>query len=1329
MVPIMTKFLSYSVLVLFTIMAVAQESAITEEQTAFFEEKVKPVLLENCISCHGADKQKGALRLDIAEAFLKGGETGPAIVAGDADASLLVRAIEHTGDLKMPPKRKLPDDEIATLKQWIADGAAWPEGNEIKRPESDKKLISASAAKMEAKSTKKGDEKPIILSKLELRDVGEGDIDFNRDIRPILSENCFTCHGPDEQTIKAGLRLDLEEEALKALSSGEHAIVPGDAESSLLIARMITDDPDDRMPPVDLGKTITQEQIDLLTRWINQGAEWSGHWSFNKPEKSSLPEVSRPEWTNNEIDYFVLSKLDKEGLTPQEEADKRTLIRRASLDLTGLPPTLDEINGFLSDTSDNAFEKVVDRLLDSPHYGEHMARYWLDASRYADTNGYHIDNERYMWLWRDWVIDAYNENKPFDEFTIDQLAGDLHPEPTQDQRIATGFNRNHMINFEGGAIPEEYYNAYIVDRVTTFGTIWLGLTVNCAQCHDHKYDPFTMRDFYQLYSFFNNVEENGLDGRTGNAVPLIKVPSEEQNERLAALTESITQTKKDLNGPMPTVDEKQVAWEAKLRDAIQNRWEQGVVQEATSSADTPFAILDDNSVLAGGASPAKDVYTVKFPTELQGITALKLEALLDDSLPKQGPGRAPNNNFVLSEIELELAPADDPENFTTIKLNRANADYAQPDFDVSRAIDGNPDTGWGILREENAKPESRTAVFIPAQPVGFPGGSIARVRLRHESPHGGHGIGRFRLSLSNDIALTPANFGTWYSNGPFQAENGDEAYDTAYDPEQQDLGKAPDLEALTDDGRWKWVPAPHIKDGRVEPLPGDKSAIYLYRYIRTTSPREMVLSLGSNDAIKVWLNGSVVLDQKVQRGAAPDQDRVTLALEKGENQLYIKVVDYGGQHAIYFRNAQEQFGEVPFSIEAILASSSKPTAKQKRELRNFYREKFSPEWKAMGVELAKLEKEKTDVEAAIPTTMVMEEMATPKPMTVLTRGEYDRPGEAVDTLTPSALHQLPDGATNNRMGLAQWVVSRENPLTSRVVVNRLWQRFFGIGIVATPEDFGAQGAWPTHPKLLDWLAVDFQDTGWDLKALQKKIVLSATYRQRSRAGNELLESDPDNRLLARGPRFRLDAESIRDNALAISGLLRDDIGGPSVRPYQPPGLWKEVAYGASFTAQVFKQDEGDALYRRSMYTFWKRQSPPPGMMIFDAPNREACTVQRSRSNTPLQALALLNDPQYVEAARFLAERMLKETGETPEERLAYAFQLATARTPSQVEQEVLLGIYESQMQRFSEDTDSAKAYLSVGDAPYDASLAPEELAAWSTVASMILNLDETITKG
>ena len=1193
----------------------------------------------------------------------------------------------------------------------------------------EKKAISASEAKMEAKSKRPGKDKPIVMATLALRPVGEGEVDFNRDIRPILSANCFACHGPDEKTLKAGLRLDLEEEAFKALKSGEHAIVPGDIEKSLLLARMTTSDADDRMPPVEMEKTITQEQIDLIARWVEQGAAWSGHWSFIKPEKVAQPTVSKPDWVQNEIDAFVLAKLDKEGLSPGTAADKRTLIRRVSLDLTGLPPTLEEVDTFLADDSADAYEKVVDRLLASSRYGEHLARFWLDASRYADTNGYHIDNERYMWPWRDWVINAYNDNMPFDQFTVEQLAGDLIPESTVSQKVATGFNRNHMINFEGGAIPEEYYNAYMIDRVTTFSTVWLGLTVNCAQCHDHKYDPITMKDFYQLYSFFNNVDEKGLDGNTGNSMPFLKIPTEEQTMQLASITESITKVKEDMKAPMPEVDAAQAEWEARLRESIQTRWATGSINKATSTQETPLVLLEDKSVLAGGTPPDTDVYEVEFATDLSGITALRLEALLDDSLSTQGPGRAPNANFVLTQIELEIAPKDSPEAFEPVKFVRASANYSQPAYPVVGAIDGDTATGWGIEKSADAPAEARTAMFITELPVGHSGGSIARVRLRHESKFAGHSIGRFRLSLSADVALRPSEFGHWYSNGPFQAENGDEAYDTVYEPETGDLSQAPDLSATTEDGRWKWLPASHYQDGRVETLPGQRSAIYLYRTIRTSSPRKLTLSLGSNDAIKLWLNGAVVHDNKVQRQVAADQDTVVLNLVEGENQLYMKVVDYGGSHGFYFRTADEEFGLLPIEIETILASGEKARGKNRVTLRDYYRDEFSPQWKALKVEMAKLEQEKVDVETVIPTTMVMEEMAEPKTMFVLHRGEYDQPGDEVATLTPASLHPLPEGESQNRMGLAKWVVSRENPLTSRVVVNRIWQRLFGIGIVSTPEDFGAQGAWPTHPELLDWLAVDFQDTGWDMKALQKKIVLSSTYRQSSNVDPALLTHDPQNRLLARGPRFRLDAESIRDNVLAISGLLADTIGGPSVRPYQPPGLWKEVAYGASFTAQVFKQDEGDALYRRSMYTFWKRQSPPPGMMIFDAPNREACTVKRSRSNTPLQALALLNDPQYVEAARFLAQRVLQAGATDTEGSLEIAFQLATARKPSEQEQAVLLGVYERQRARFAADTDSAKAFLAVGDAPYDEALAAEELAAWTTVTSMILNLDETITKG
>ncbi|MDZ4859813.1 MAG: PSD1 and planctomycete cytochrome C domain-containing protein [Candidatus Hydrogenedentes bacterium] len=1156
--------------------------------------------------------------------------------------------------------------------------------------------------------------------------VNEADrVNYNRDIRPILSNNCMACHGPDEAERKAELRFDEGTSAYTALSSGKLAIVPGDPAKSELVARITAHDEADRMPPAAFGKTLTQKQIDLLTQWIAQGGSMDKHWAFTAPAPSEAPVIAKADWARNPIDNFIASRLETEGLAPMPEAEKHSLIRRVTLDLTGLPPTLDEVTAFVSDTSTDAYEKVVDRLLASPHYGEQMARHWLDVSRYADTNGYHVDNERYMWRWRDWVIGSFNENQPFDKFTIEQIAGDLLPEPSLDQRIATGFNRNHMITFEGGVIPEEYRVAYVVDRVNTTSTVWMGLTVGCAQCHDHKFDPISMQDFYEFYAFFNSVPEKGSDGNTGNSVPLMKAPLPDQKVALDAAQAEVDAMLANIRQPLPEVDAAQAVWMNEAADKVRARWAVMDPDSVVSSGGATLKEQYDRSILVEGTNPDTDVYEYTVSTELTDITAIRLEALTHDTLPEKGAGRASNSNFVVTEFEVEVAAKSTPEKFDRMPLAAANSDYSQSGFEIAKAIDANPETGWAV--DGPTKKEARTAVFVTEKPAGYAGGSIFRIRIKQESKSTQHTLGRFRIALTTDKTMGPTEFGQWYVNGPFVAADGKTAYETAYEPE-----KGVDIKATYEDQRLKWVLTPTIADGQPNILNGDIAATYLYRTIQAPSARQISFGIGSNDAVKVWVNDQVVLDNNVQRALLADQDTVTAQLVQGENRVLVKVVNYGNQYSFQFRRTDEKVGDIPLDVEQILlAVDNARTDAQRAVLQEYYRSRNWSEWPALQTQLAALNQKKTELDTKVPTTMVMAELEKPRETFMLKRGQYDAPG---DTVTPAVLTNLapmPANAPLTRLGLAQWLVDPSHPLTSRVAVNRYWQRYFGTGLVKTSEDFGVQGDWPSHPQLLDWLSLEFIRTGWDVKALQRLIVTSATYRQSSKSTSDLLGKDPENRLLARGSRYRLDAEEVRDNALAVSGLLVNTIGGPSVKPYQPKGIWEEVSYGdKTFTAQFFEQDNGENLYRRSMYTFWKRQSPPPSMLIFDAPNREVCTARRARTNTPLQALALLNDPQFVEAARVLAQRMMKEVDAgDPAARICYAFQLATARVPNDDECAILTKIFGDQLAVYRANTNAALELLSVGESKRDEMLDPAELAAYTTIASMILNLDETVTKG
>jgi Protein of unknown function (DUF1553)/Protein of unknown function (DUF1549)/Planctomycete cytochrome C len=834
--------------------------------------------------------------------------------------------------------------------------------------------------------------------------AGPKAVNYSRDIRPILSNTCYKCHGPDEKQRKAGLRLDTKQGAYARLESGDVAIVPKSSAKSAVWQRLTSTDPEVRMPPADSGKTVTPEQIAIIKQWIDEGAEFHGHWSFLPPQHAAAPAVQHPELARNPIDRFILSRLDEEGLTPSPQADKATLIRRLSLDLTGLPPTLDQVDRFVADNAPNAYEKLVDRLLDSPQYGEQMTRYWLDAARYGDSHGMHLDNERSIWPYRDWLIRAFNANKPFDRFTVEQLAGDLLPHHTIDQQVATGFSRCNVTTGEGGAIDEEFYCRYAVDRVATTGTVFLGLTLGCCVCHDHKFDPISQREFYQLFGYFGSLTERPMDGNALLPPPTLQLgpPKDEQK---------IAQLKAEIAGLAATI-KKQLAW------------------------------------------------------------------------------------FAEPEVAALIAPS----------LRAWEAASAQDSSGLPRAL----------------------------------------------------------------------------------------------------------------------------------------------RRVLAVAPKK--------------------------------------------------------------RNARQKQQLRDYYMQSVLSGSRKV---------------FEP----LNQKLAGDRKQLKIAELTAPSTLVMQDMPKPRDIYILIRGAYDRKGEKVEPNVPAAIGpHLPKEAPRNRLSLANWIVDPRNPLTARVTVNRFWQQYFGTGIVKTAEDFGAQGEWPTHPELLDWLATEFVRSGWDVKRLQRLIVTSATYRQSSHVSSLLAERDPENRLLARGTRFRLDAEGVRDTALAVSGLLVETIGGKSVKPYQPSGLWEAISYTSSNTAH-FVKDKGDALYRRTMYTFWKRTSPPPALITFDAPSREECTVRRGRTNTPLQALVLMNDEQYVEAARHLAARMMHEGGATPTDRIVFAFRLATSRTPSKEEIGVFTRLYEEQRAAYANNQEGAEKLIRVGDSAADTTIDARELAAWSLVANVILNLDETVTKG
>ncbi len=1027
-------------------------------------------------------------------------------------------------------------------------------------------------------------------------------VDFDRDIRPILSDNCFTCHGPDDKKRMAELRLDSKEGAFA--STG--VIVPGSAAKSRLYQRISAKSPEMRMPPLESGHKLTEAQIETVRRWIDEGAKWEVHWAYMNPRRADLPKVKTPRWVRNPIDHFILARLEKEQLAPSPEADKVTLLRRVYLDLTGLPPTLAEMDAFLADRSPEAYEKLVDRLLASPHYGERMAMPWLDLARYADTHGYHIDSHRDMWAWRDWVIRAFNQNKPFDQFTIEQLAGDLLPNATTEQKIASGFNRNHMINFEGGAIPEEYQVEYVVDRVETTANTWMAMTLGCARCHSHKYDPITQKEFYQFFAFFNTVAEQGLDGRTGNANPVLALPTDEQKARLEALNAAI-----------------------KLKE--------------TSLADEQVKPLQ---------------------TEWEKIFRLKTA----DSL-KQG---------LAAYYQLDSNFNDSSGHEQHGKKLRGDPTFGGGSIAKAIGFDGDSHVSFGNVQLLKHNQPGSLAVWIKGA-----GNQPIHILQKIESADNRQG---FEM-MFEDFNLIGIQY--WAARLTLNFSSGDKR------------------QAL------------RIRTKERFPMGGWHHLALNYD------------GSGKATGIKLFINGKLQdLDilQDTLTGTAETNDDLQVGSPQLGKPFKGQLDDLRVYNRLLSASEIEQLAIQSPIQDILLRIFGKRSTEQSARVRDYFLTYVAPDTMRNDyLELNKLKRERDELNKQVLTTMVMNEMERPRETFVLGRGDYRNKTDKVRAGVPAVLPPLPSWTVRNRLTLAKWLVDPANPLTARVAVNRFWQLIFGHGIVKTSEDFGSQGEPPVHPELLDWLATEFMRTGWNVKAMMKMLVTSATYRQSSKVTPALIERDPENRLLARGARLRLPAEIVRDNALAVSGLLNDKIGGASVFPYQPKGLWEEMAFGDGFSAQEYKPSSGADLYRRSMYTFWKRTVPPAAMATFDAPDREKCTGRRSLTNTPLQALVLLNDPTYIEAARVLAERALLE-GKDTTSRISYAFRLATSRKPSLKELTVLNELLTAQLAHYREDKNAAVQLLSEGESKPNAKLDAGELAAWTIVTSAILNLDETITK-
>jgi len=1165
-------------------------------------------------------------------------------------------------------------------------------------------------------------------------------IRYGRDIRPILSDRCFLCHGPDRAHQQAGLRLDIRDEAVASRKNGA-AIVPGDAEASDLWKRITAHDPAKVMPTPDSGKrAVTPDERELIRRWIDEGAHYESHWAFTAPSLPAAPTVASESWARNDIDRFVLAALERKGVSPAPEASPADLVRRLYLDLTGLPPTPEETEAYLADPAADRLERLVDRLLTDEPYAsrtaERLSVPWLDIARYADTSGIHMDAGRQMWLWRDWVLKAFRDNKPYDQFVIEQVGGDLIPSPTVDQIVASGFNRAHVTSDEGGAINEEYLLEYASDRVNTAGSAFLGLSVGCARCHDHKFDPITTEDFYSLIAFFNSNEEPGIYSQAPDPnrafEPFIEVPRPDQQEQLSLLAAAEERARAE----QVQAGESEKAELASFVGAVRAGFVSAAatVVSASSRNGATLAAQSDGSVLASGVNPESDEHTVVLRTDATDLRLLMLEALEDSTHGQGRVGRGSNGNAVLEGIAVEAISVADPSRRESVELAWAWADYEQEngDFRVANALTKGDNRVWAVRGHE--VPGKRTALFAAARPFGFAGGTELRVTLNYDSPYAHHVLGRVRLTpmQASEAALAalPEASSAWYIAGPFFGEPG-VGYTTNYGPEQEKalaLGKRFGTDA--NPGEWRF--APGVLEAQPVSLAASVGSEFIAREIFSPTARKLEISLGSDDGLVVYLNGSKVFETMASRAVASDQERVSLDLAAGRNFLVCKVVNTGGQAGFYHR-AIPADGVYDRAMVALVPPDGAVRDSSVEAARNAWRIRFSPTYIAASRKIEQVAGERAALLAGTPRTMVMKELPKPRETFVHARGAYDQPDKnrPVTRRVPTVLGSLAEDAPKNRLGLAQWLVSKENPLTARVSVNRVWETFFGRGIVRTSDDFGLQGEWPTHPELLDHLAVRFRDgsgdrRAWDMHGLVRDIVTSATYRQSSRLRPEIAAFDPENKLLSWFPRQRLSAEAIRDQALFVGGLLKERFGGPSVKPYQPEGLWQEVAMLQSNT-RVYEQSQGDDIWRRSLYTYWKRAAPPPTMLTFDAPTREFCATRRLVTNTPLQSLALWNDPQFVEAARSAAERTMRAAGDD-RVRAELLFRRATGTTPSPAVLDKLVETLAANRARYVAAPEEAAKLLAVGMAPRPSDLDPAELAAWTLLANAVLTSDATIVK-
>jgi hypothetical protein len=1134
-----------------------------------------------------------------------------------------------------------------------------------------------------------------------------GEVDFNRDIRPILSNKCYFCHGPDEEERQGGeegLRLDTRAGAVADIG-GYAAVVPGQPDKSPLVERITSDDADQRMPPADTGKKLSPREVKLLTDWVRQGAEYAPHWSYAPPVRPDLPVVKHKAWPRNAIDYFVLARLEAAGLSPSEVADRYALARRVSLDLTGLPPTLEEVDRFVGDKSPDAYEKLVDRLLAKESYGEHWARMWLDLARYADSAGYADDPPRTIWPYRDYVIRAFNNNKRFDEFTVEQIAGDLLPDPTPDQLTATAFHRNTLTNNEGGTNDEEFRNVAIVDRVNTTMAVWMGTTIACAQCHTHKYDPLSQHEYFGLFAIFNNT----ADADRRDESPLLSIYSDEQKENEAQWRSTIAALKKQLETTTPESAQAQARWAASFDKPVE--WRTLKPAEVKAKSGAPFSQSDDGSVLVAPPkaeeAPKTDVYTVRLSPPPGKITALRLETLTHESLPAKGPGLA-GGAFVISQVRAMLDP---PEGASPCgRYVRIEMPGKQKILSLAEAQ---------IISEgQNIAPagkatQSSTAYEGPAQ-------------LAIDGNTNGH------YFEAKSTTHTAQSDNPWW---------------------EIDLGAERPIEQMVLWNRTDGGVSVRLVDFNVKLLSAGRETVWEQQVKSPPNPsrelspggaRRIAIAIATADFEQKGFEASSVLGKlDAAKGWAvgpelgkPHALTLTLAEPLGVDvgASLTLVIEQSSVHAGHtlgrFRvQATDAAGasrltELPAEILAIVRTPRETQSDQQRAKLTEYYRSIAPELKPTRDQLAKLEKQLASLKPAVTVPIMRERPENQRRTThIQRRGNFLETGDEVGPGVPAAFHPLPAGSQPDRLSLAHWLVDDANPLTARVIANRYWEQIFGAGIVPTSEEFGSQGEPPTHPQLLDWLATELVRSDWDMKQFVRLLVTSAAYRQSSRVTPELLAVDPANQLLGRGPRFRISAEMIRDQALFTAGLLSDRMYGPPVKPPQPT-LGVKAAFGGGID---WKTSAGEDRYRRGLYTTWRRSNPYPSMAAFDAPNREVCTIRRDRTNTPLQALVTMNDPVYLEAAQALARRMIA-AGAAPAQRATHGFRICLARPPSDVERDQLVRLYEQAKERFAASPEDAKkiATQPLGPLPENGDAA--EYAAWTLVGNVLLNLDEVFMK-